>query len=236
MKIVAAILATAIVSASVTFLVTGKTKTVEVERIVEAKTDDKDKIIAALKKERDEAKAATGRVEVVETGVAIPGVVTEPSDLIDKLMADKATGADPESQRRVIHYFESLVDAGNAAVPAINAFLDQHKEREFGQPTFRQRLQITNTQMEEIRALSEKTRASFFENMREMRELPESERREKFQAFFAGIQENYTALMTEEQKAQLSEMGDDGTRNLIRTFIFSGGGPGGFGRDRGGRR
>ena len=38
MKIVAAILVTAVVSAAATYLVTGKTKTVEVERIVEAKT------------------------------------------------------------------------------------------------------------------------------------------------------------------------------------------------------
>ena len=45
MKIVAAILVTAVVSATATYLVTGKTKTVEVERIVEAKTDDKDKTI-----------------------------------------------------------------------------------------------------------------------------------------------------------------------------------------------
>ena len=50
MKIVAAILVTAVVSAAATYLVTGKTKTVEVERIVEAKTDDQDKTIAELKK------------------------------------------------------------------------------------------------------------------------------------------------------------------------------------------
>ena len=37
MKIVAAILVTAVVSAAATYLVAGKTKTVEVERIVEAK-------------------------------------------------------------------------------------------------------------------------------------------------------------------------------------------------------
>lgn len=50
MKIVAAILVTAVVSAAATYLVAGKTKTVEVERIVEAKTDDKDKKLPNSKK------------------------------------------------------------------------------------------------------------------------------------------------------------------------------------------
>ena len=158
MKIVAAILITAVVSAAATFLVTYKTKIVEVERIVEVKTDDKDKTIAELKKALDSAKAEAGRVEVIETSVAVPGVVTEPADLIDKLAADEMTGEGNESQRRVIHYFESLVDAGDQAVPAINAFLDSKMDREFGRQSFRQQMQITNTQMDEMKKLSEKHR------------------------------------------------------------------------------
>ena len=168
MKIVAAILVTAVVSAAATYLVTGKTKTVEVERIVEAKTDDKDKTIAELKKALDSAKAEAGRVEVIETSVAVPGVVTEPADLIDKLAADEMTGEDTESQRRLIHYFESLVDAGDQAVPAINAFLDSKVDREFGRQSFRQQMQITNTQMDEMKKLSEKHREVMGTKMREI--------------------------------------------------------------------
>ena len=231
MKLVAAILVTAIVSASATYLVTGKSKTVEQERLVEAQTDDKDQQISKLKKDLNAALADAGRIEVIETAVSVPGVVTNPADLIDKLAADEATGEDAESQRRVIHYFESLVDAGNNSVPAINAFLDQQKDREFGRPSFRQRLQITNSQVEEFRTLNEKIRPQMGEKMREIwgnQEISREERGEQMRAYFEDIRAQYTELMTESQRAQIEEMGEDGQR-AIRSMI---GGFGGRGPDR----
>ena len=238
MKIVAAILVTAVVSAAATYLVAGKTKTVEVERIVEVKTNDQDKTIAELKKALDSAKAEAGRVEVIETGVAVPGavtgVITDPADLIDKLAADEMTGEDTESQRRLIHYFESLVDAGDQAVPAINAFLDSKVDREFGRQSFRQQMQITNTQMDEMKKLSEKHREVMGTKMREIwgnQEISMEERRDEMRAYFTKLGDEYKALMTDEQKAQMDEMGDDGFRS-IRSMMGWGWGS----RDRGGRR
>lgn len=238
MKIVAAILVTAVVSAAATYLVTGKTKTVEVERIVEVKTNDQDKQIADLTKKLKAAKAEAGRVEVIETGVAVPGavtgVITDPADLIDKLAADEMTGEDTESQRRLIHYFESLVDAGDQAVPAINAFLDSKVDREFGRQSFRQQMQITNTQMDEMKKLSEKHREVMGTKMREIwgnQEISMEEKRDEMRAYFTKLGDEYKSLMTDEQKAQMDEMGDDGFRSL-RSMMGWGWG----GRDRGGRR
>ncbi len=238
MKIVAAILVTAVVSAAATYLVTGKTKTVEVERKVEAKTEDTEKIISDLTKKLKAAEAKAGRVEVIETGVAVPGVVTgvvtDPADLIDKLSADEMTGEDIESQRRLIHYFESLVDAGDQAVPAINAFLDSKVDREFGRQSFRQQMQITNTQMDEMKKLSEKHREVMGTKMREIwgnQEISMEEKRDEMRAYFTKLGDEYKSLMTDEQKAQMDEMGDDGFRSL-RSMMGWGWG----GRDRGGRR
>ena len=238
MKIVAAILVTAVVSAAATYLVTGKTKTVEVERIVEVKTNDQDKQIADLTKKLKAAEAEAGRVEVIETGVAVPGavtgVITDPADLIDKLAADEMTGEDTESQRRLIHYFESLVDAGDQAVPAINAFLDSKVDREFGRQSFRQQMQITNTQMDEMKKLSEKHREVMGTKMREIwgnQEISMEEKRDEMRAYFTKLGDEYKSLMTDEQKAQMDEMGDDGFRSL-RSMMGWGWG----GRDRGGRR
>ena len=238
MKIVAAILVTAVVSAAVTYLVAGKTKTVEVERIVEVKTNDQDKQIADLTKKLKAAEAEAGRVEVIETGVAVPGavtgVITDPADLIDKLAADEMTGEDTESQRRLIHYFESLVDAGDQAVPAINAFLDSKVDREFGRQSFRQQMQITNTQMDEMKKLSEKHREVMGTKMREIwgnQEISMEEKRDEMRAYFTKLGDEYKSLMTDKQKAQMDEMGDDGFRSL-RSMMGWGWG----GRDRGGRR
>lgn len=224
MKIVAAIIVAMVVSATATYFVTGKTKIVEVERKGEAKTDDKNQEIAALTRKLKEAEAKAGRVEVIETGVSVPGVVTEPSELITKLAADEVTGEDTDSQRRVIHYFESLVDAGNKAVPAINDFLDQHKDKEFGRQSIRQKLQITSSQIEGMKALEEKTRDQTREKMREIwgnQEMSREERGEQMRAFFTDLRSQYTELMTEEQKTQLEAMGDDGGR-AIRSLISGG--------------
>ena len=240
MKIVAAIIVAMVVSATATYFVTGKTKIVEVEREVEAKNDDKDQEIAKLARLLKEAEAKAGRVEVIETGVSVPGVVTEPSELIDKLADHKVTGEDMESQRRVIHYFESLVDAGNKAVPAINDFLDQHKDKDFGRQSVRQKLQITSSQIEEMKALEEKTRDQVREKMGAIwrdENMSREEKGEKMRAFFEEMRGQYTALMTEEQKVQLEAMGEDGGRAIRSLIGGSGrGGRGGSGGRPGGGR
>ena len=57
MKTVAAILVAMVVSATATYFVTGTKNKVQVEQKVEAKTEDKDKTIAALRKALGEANA-----------------------------------------------------------------------------------------------------------------------------------------------------------------------------------
>jgi hypothetical protein len=241
MKTVAAILVAMVVSATATYFVTGTSNKVQVEKEVEAKTDDKDKTIAALRKALGEANAKADKNEVLiveGAKVSLQGVVTNPADLIDKLASDALTGEDTDSQRRVIHYFESLVDAGNDAVPAIGDFLDQHQDKEFGRQSIRQRLQITSSQIEEMKALEEKTRDQVREKMREIwgnGEMSREERGEKMRAFFTDIQSQYTELMTEEQKVQLEALGEDGGR-AIRSLIGSGRSRGDWGRGRGGGR
>ena len=238
MKTVAAILVAMVVSATATYFVTGTSSKVETQQKVEAETEDKDKAIAALRKALGEATAKANKSEVIlveGAKVSLQGVVTDPADLIDKLANDALTGEDTDSQRRVIHYFESLVDAGNDAVPAIDAFLDQHQDKEFGRQSIRQKLQITGSQIEEMKALEEKTRDQVREKMGAIwrdENMSREEKGEKMRAFFEEMRDQYTALMTEEQKAQLEAMGEDGGR-AIRSLIGGGGGrPGG---GRGGR-
>ncbi|MDG2213970.1 MAG: hypothetical protein P8M70_09080 [Verrucomicrobiota bacterium] len=235
MKTVAAILVAMVVSATATYFVTGTSSKVEVQQTVEAQTEDKDKAIAALRKALGEATAKANKSEVIlveGAKVSLQGVVTDPADLIDKLANDALTGEDTDSQRRVIHYFESLVDAGNDAVPAIDAFLDQHQDKEFGRQSIRQKLQITGSQIEEMKALEEKTRDQVREKMGAIwrdENMSREEKGEKMRSFFEELRGQYTALMTEEQKVQLEAMGEDGGR-AIRSLIGGGGGRPGGGR------
>ena len=240
MKSVAAILVAMVVSATATYFVTGTSNKVQVEKEVEAKTDDKDKTIAALRKALGEANAKADKNEVLiveGAKVSLQGVVTNPADLIDKLASDALTGEDTDSQRRVIHYFESLVDAGNDAVPAIGAFLDQHQDKEFGRQSIRQKLQITNSQIEEMKALSEKLRPQMGEKMREIwgnQDMSREERGEKMRAYFTEMRDQYSELMTEEQRVQMEAMGEEGER-AIRSLIGGGRGRGDWGRGGGDR-
>ena len=243
MKTVAAILVAMVVSATATYFVTGTSSKVEVQQTLEAKTEDKDKAIAALRKALGEATAKANKSEVIlveGAKVSLQGVVTDPADLIDKLASDALTGEDTDSQRRVIHYFESLVDAGNDAVPAIGAFLDQHQDKEFGRQSIRQKLQITGSQIEEMKALEEKTRDQVREKMGAIwrdENMSREEKGEKMRAFFEEMRGQYTALMTEEQKVQLEAMGEDGGRAIRSLIGGSGrGGRGGSGGRPGGGR
>ena len=121
-------------------MVAGCSKSGKPGQEAEANAEEKDQQIAALRKQLAQAKAQASRapkVEVVEAKVEVKGVVTDANGLIEKLADDSTTGADVASQRRVIHYFESLYDAGNDAVPAIADFLEQDLDKQFGRQSMR---------------------------------------------------------------------------------------------------
>ena len=230
---------TLIISSSVALLLTGCSKSKNPSQEAEANTEEKDQQIADLRKQLAQAKAEASRapkVEVVEAKVEVKGVVTDAGGLIDKLSDDSTTGADVASQRRVIHYFESLYDAGNDGVPAIASFLEQDLDKPFGRQSMRQQLNITTTQMEEMRAYGESQREEMGTKMREIwgnQELSREERGEKMRAMFTDITEKYKEMMTPEQRAKLEELGgENGQRDLLRGLL--GGGRGGSDRGRGG--
>ncbi|MDP7011291.1 MAG: hypothetical protein QF685_07920 [Verrucomicrobiota bacterium] len=233
------IVATLIVSSSVALLVAGCGKSNSPSQEAKANTEEKDQQIAALRKQLAQAKAEASRapkvVEVVEAKVEVKGVVTDANGLIEKLADDSTTGEDVASQRRVIHYFESLYDAGNDAVPAIASFLDESLDKEFGRKSMRQQLNITSTQMEEMRAYAETQRDEIGTKMREIwgnQELSREERGEKMRAMFTDVTEKYKEMMTPEQRAKLEELGgENGQRDLLRGLL--GGGRGGSDRGRG---
>ena len=232
------IVANLIMCASAALLVAGCGKSENTSQEAGANTEEKDQQIAELRKQLAQAKAEAGRapkVEVVEAKVEIKGVVTDAEALIEKLADDSTTGEDVASQRRVIHYFESLYDAGNDAVPAIADFLDQDLEKEFGRRSMRQQLNITSAQMEEMRAFSESNREEIGTKMREIwgnQELSREERGEKMREMFTGLTDKYKEMMTPEQRAKLEELGgENGQGQLLRGLL--GGGRGGD-RGRGG--
>ena len=232
------IVANLIMCASAALLVAGCGKSENTSQEAGANTEEKDKQIAELRNALAQAMAEAGRapkVEVVEAKVEIKGVVTDAEALIEKLADDSTTGEDVASQRRVIHYFESLYDAGNDAVPAIAGFLDQDLEKEFGRRSMRQQLNITSAQMEEMRAFSESNREEIGTKMREIwgnQELSREERGEKMREMFTGLTDKYKEMMTPEQRAKLEELGgENGQGQLLRGLL--GGGRGGD-RGRGG--
>jgi len=232
------IVANLIMCASAALLVAGCGKSENTSQEAGANTEEKDKQIAELRNALAQAKAEAGRapkVEVVEAKVEIKGVVTDAEALIEKLADDSTTGEDVASQRRVIHYFESLYDAGNDAVPAIAGFLDQDLEKEFGRRSMRQQLNITSAQMEEMRAFGESNREEIGTKMREIwgnQELSREERGEKMREMFTGLTDKYKEMMTPEQRAKLEELGgENGQGQLLRGLL--GGGRGGD-RGRGG--
>ena len=242
MKTVVAIIAAMIVSSAITFIVTNSSTKTKTEDRKESENTKQKEELAKLRKEVVELRADAGsRAATVlkESNVQVPGVVTDPQDLIDQLSAEGTTGADVESQKRVIHYFESLVDAKEESLPAIANFMDQGVDKEFGRPSMRQQLNITNAQMEDIRAFGEKQRDEMRAKMGEIwgnQELTREERGEKMREIWTGSQEKFMELMTDDQKAQIEQMGgDQGDR--IRMMMRMGGGDRGgrTGGDRGGR-
>jgi hypothetical protein len=244
MKTVVAIIAAMIVSSAITFIATNSSTKTKTEDRKESENTKQKEELAKLRKEVVELRADAGsRAATVlkESNVQVPGVVTDPADLIEQLRAEGTTGADVESQKRVIHYFESLVDAKEESLPAIANFMAEKGDKTFGQPSFRQQLNITNAQMEEMRAFGEKQREEMGAKMREIwsnQELTREERGEKMREIFSGVQEKFMGLMNDEQKAQLEQMGgDQGDRIRMMMRGMGGGDRGGRpGGDRGGGR
>ena len=245
MKTVIAIIAAMIVSSVITAAITSSsTKTKDEER-KESEKDTHAEDLAKLRKEivNLRAKANSQAANVLkETSIKVPGVVTDPADLIDQLSADGADGADVESQKRVIHYFESLVDAGEEALPAISNFMAEGVDKEFGRPSFRQQLGITNAQAEEMRAFVTESWGEGSELRKKMgelwsnQEMSREEKMEKMREIGNSSRGKFMGMMTDEQKAQMEQMGgsqEERVRNMMRGMM---GGRGGGGDGRGGGR
>ena len=135
MKIFAAILATAIVSAAITFVTISTGGKVEVERKIEIKEDRSGQQIAELQKKLRMAEAEAGKVQIVREEIVVSGSSTEsPEAILDYLsklpMGDRNDrGGDTDEHRvlirQVIRQFEELTSMGSDALPAIDRFLDQ---------------------------------------------------------------------------------------------------------------
>ena len=243
MKTVVTIIAAMIVSSAITFFATSSsTKNKDKER-EESENDTHAEELAKLRKEIQSLKAAASapgeNTLLKESSIKVPNVVTDPADLIEQLSADGTTGADVESQKRVIHYFESLVDAGEESLPAISNFMAQRVDKEFGRPSFRQQLQITNAQAEEMRAFVTESWGEGSEMRKKMgelwsnQEMSREEKMQKMREIGESSREKFMELMTDEQRAQMEQMGgsqEERVRNMMRGMM---GGRGGG--DRGGR-
>ena len=81
--------------------------------------------VASLNKQLKQAQAKAGRVEVIETKIEVPIASALPSaeSVIKKL--PKLDAADKRTLRRAVYYLETLVDQGDAAIPAIRKFMDK---------------------------------------------------------------------------------------------------------------
>ena len=121
-------------------------------------------------------------------------------------------------------------------MPAIAAFLEQDLDKQFGRQSMRQQLNITTTQMEEMRAYGETQREEIGTKMREIwgnQELSREERGEQMRAMFTDVTDKYKEMMTPEQREKLEELGGEGGQGqLLRGLL--GGGRGGGDRGRGG--
>ena len=236
MKIITAL----IITTTAALWVTGCGQNKESDPKADADTENKDATIKDLRDQLTQAKAransAPSGPEAAEAPVKLESV-TDANGLIAKLRDDSTTGSDVKSQRRVIHYFESLVDGGNDSVTAIASFLEQDLNKPFGRQSMRQQLNITTTQMEEMRAYGETQREEMGTKMREIwsnQELSREERGEQMRAMFTDVTEKYKEMMTPEQRAKLEELGgEDGQRDLLRG-LMRGGDRGGGDRGRGG--
>ena len=199
----------------------------------------KDKQIADLRKKLAQAEkdaSEKARVEFIAAPVATPTSTTDATALIERLADKEITGEDAETQRKVIHMFESLVEGGNNSVAAIDQFLGDNVDKEFGRKTTRQELGITTAQMEEMRAAMtkamEENRAKMGEIMRNQ-DMSREERGQAMRALWEGARDDMTSFLTEEQRAKIENM-EGGAGDLIRGMLRGGGDRGrSWGGDRG---
>ncbi len=245
MKTVIAIIVAMVVSSAITVLVASSSSKNKVQERKDSEEDTNAEDLAKLRKEIVDLRAKANSQSAMvlsESSIRVRGVVTDPADLIDQLSADGADGADVESQKRVIHYFESLVDAGEEALPAISNFMAEGVDKEFGRPSFRQQLGITNAQAEEMRAFVTESWGEGSELRKKMgelwsnQEMSREEKMEKMREIGNSSREKFMELMTDEQKAQMEQMGgsqEERVRNMMRGMM---GGRGGGGDGRGGGR
>jgi len=93
----------------------------------------KDEQIAKLNKELKEAKAKSGRVELIETKVEVPGKTIDnrmpPQEIIDQLIS--MNPQDERTDRRSVYLFESLIEHGVDALPPIRKFLESNQDFTF---------------------------------------------------------------------------------------------------------
>jgi hypothetical protein len=93
----------------------------------------KDEQIAKLNKELREAKAKSGRVELIETKVEVPGETIDnripPQTIIDQLVS--LDPQDERTDRRSVYLFESLIEHGIDALPPIRKFLGSNQDFAF---------------------------------------------------------------------------------------------------------
>ena len=251
MKTVIAIIAAMIVSSAFTYIATKSSTTNKSEDRKASENNTHKEELAALRKEMVKLRADAGSQAAMvlkESNVQVPGVVTDPADLIEQLSAEGTTGADVESQKRVIHYFESLVDASDASLPAISDFMNQRLDKEFGRPSFRQTLGITGGQMDTFKEFAQSQRGQwegFGGKMRDIwsnQEMTDEQKRDAFQKLrksgesaSAESREKFKELLTSDQRTQLEEMGEQGERQ-IRMMMFQNMGGNRGGGDRGGGR
>ena len=135
MKLIAIIIATTVVTASVTFVVSSANKEVAQEERREIRNDRSGKVIAELQKQLKQAKAEAGRVEIIQSEIIVPGASTKtPEAILDYLsklpMGERNDrGGDTDEHRvlirQVIRQFEEITSMGPDALPAIDRFLDQ---------------------------------------------------------------------------------------------------------------
>ena len=93
----------------------------------------KDEQIAKLNKELKEAKAKSGRVELIETKVEVPGKTIDnripPQKIIDQLIS--LDPQDERTDRRSVYLFESLIEHADDALPPIKEFIDSNQDLTF---------------------------------------------------------------------------------------------------------
>ena len=133
MKIIAAILATAVVSASITYVVSSTNRKMVVQERREVRNDQSGQVIAELQKQLRQAKAEAGKVELVRAEVIVPGASTGTPEEVLKYLSElpmgERRGRDTDEHRvlirQVIRQFEEITSMGPAALPAIDHFLQQ---------------------------------------------------------------------------------------------------------------